>query len=336
MTTDAIIAERSPWPHRWALLLCCLTFPLLWVGGLVTTTDAGMAVPDWPGTYGYNMFLYPWETWLFGPWDLFIEHGHRLLASLVGMVTIGLLITVWRTDDRRWLRWLTVVALGLVLFQGILGGVRVTENERLIAMLHGCVGPLFFSLTVALVVLTSRSTLTSSTATPTSWGRLATLAAGFAYLQLTLGAAVRHIDAAAGPWSFATLVKFHLVMALVVAIHTLWLTWRARNSPQIARRLGFLLGGLVLVQIALGLATWLAKYGAPRWASAWMPANMEAITAGSLSQTHTVTAHSATGSLLLGLLVAMAVMAWRRSSESNPTQEPQLAGSPRRSDKCDV
>ena len=58
-----------------AWVLACATFPLLWVGGLITTTDAGMAVPDWPGTYGYNMFLYPWQTWLFGPWDLFIEHG---------------------------------------------------------------------------------------------------------------------------------------------------------------------------------------------------------------------------------------------------------------------
>ena len=69
----------------------CATFPLIWVGGLVTTYDAGMAVPDWPNTYGYNLFLYPWQTWLSGPWDLFIEHGHRLLGALVGMI-----------DDRAW------------------------------------------------------------------------------------------------------------------------------------------------------------------------------------------------------------------------------------------
>jgi hypothetical protein len=56
-------ADDSPWPHRVAILLACAVFPLIWVGGLVTTTDAGMAVPDWPTTYGYNMFLYPWQTW---------------------------------------------------------------------------------------------------------------------------------------------------------------------------------------------------------------------------------------------------------------------------------
>ena len=76
------------------MVLACATFPLVWVGGLVTTTDAGMAVPDWPSTYGYNLFLYPWQTWLAGPWDLFVEHGHRLLASAVGMLTIGLLIVL--------------------------------------------------------------------------------------------------------------------------------------------------------------------------------------------------------------------------------------------------
>ena len=63
------------------MVLVCATFPLIWVGGLVTTYEAGMAVPDWPTTYGYNLFLYPWQTWMLGPWDLFIEHGHRLAGG---------------------------------------------------------------------------------------------------------------------------------------------------------------------------------------------------------------------------------------------------------------
>src|SRR5436190_10251632 len=148
---------RSPRPHRLAVVLACATFPLVWVGGLVTTTDSGMAVPDWPNTYGYNLFLYPWQTWLLGPWDLFIEHGHRLLASAVGMLTIGLLILLWRTETRRWMKGLGFAALGLVIFQGVLGGLRVLLDERTLAMLHGCTGPLFFALTVALVVFTSRT-----------------------------------------------------------------------------------------------------------------------------------------------------------------------------------
>src|ERR1051325_109674 len=83
-------------PHRLAVALACATFPLIWVGGFVTTYKAGMAVPDWPNTYGYNLFLYPWQTWIYGPWHLFIEHGHRLLAAGVGLLTIAVAIAVWR------------------------------------------------------------------------------------------------------------------------------------------------------------------------------------------------------------------------------------------------
>lgn len=155
--TSASQVARSPWPHRWAVVLACATFPLVWVGGLVTTTDAGMAVPDWPNTYGYNLFLYPWTTWLSGPWDLFVEHGHRLLGATVGMLTIGLLVSLWMGEERRWVRNLGFAALALVIFQGVLGGMRVLLDERTLAMLHGCTGPLFFSLAVAMVVFTSKA-----------------------------------------------------------------------------------------------------------------------------------------------------------------------------------
>src|SRR6476660_6401420 len=147
---------RSPWPHRWAVALACATFPLVWVGGLVTTTDAGMAVPDWPNTYGYNLFLYPWQSWLAGPWDLFVEHGHRMLAATVGLITIIMLIVFMRSERRKWVRSMGFVALGLVIFQGALGGMRVLFDERTLAMLHGMTGPLFFGLTVALAVITSQ------------------------------------------------------------------------------------------------------------------------------------------------------------------------------------
>ena len=86
--------STSRLPHRIALLLAAVVFPLIWVGGLVTTTDAGMAVPDWPNTYGYNMFSYPLESWLFGPFDLMVEHGHRLLASLAGVISIALVLSL--------------------------------------------------------------------------------------------------------------------------------------------------------------------------------------------------------------------------------------------------
>src|SRR5258708_9766217 len=98
--SSAQLAVASRWPHRLAVLLACATAVLLWVGGMVTSMKAGMAVPDWPSTYGYNLFLYPWQTWVYGPWDLFVEHGHRLFASLVGLLTIALMISVWLADSR--------------------------------------------------------------------------------------------------------------------------------------------------------------------------------------------------------------------------------------------
>ena len=124
MQSSAPSTTLSPWPHRWAVVLACATFPLVWVGGLVTTTDAGMAVPDWPSTFGYNMFLYPWQSWLAGPWDLFVEHGHRLLASSVGLMTIGLVIVLAGSRAS----WLTY---GLVLAWT---GWRTLGVKRLLAV----------------------------------------------------------------------------------------------------------------------------------------------------------------------------------------------------------
>jgi len=195
-------------PHRWAVALACATFPLIWAGGLVTTYDAGMAVPDWPSTFGYNLFLYPWTTWFFGPWDLFIEHGHRLLGALVGLLTIGLLISVMRRDSRRWMKRLAVLALLLVLLQGGLGGARVLLNERFLALVHGCVGPLFFAYAAAMAVFTSRawrqpgSQAVSSAVENGSQQlqaqlyrvrHLALLTTGMIYAQLIVGAHVRHV-----------------------------------------------------------------------------------------------------------------------------------------------
>src|SRR5437868_8724978 len=149
--------RESHWQHRLVVALALVTFPLIWVGGLVTTYDAGMAVPDWPGTYGYNLLRYPRQTWIAGPWDLFIEHGHRLLGAAAGMLAIALVTVVFLTDRSRWLVAASLGALGLVIVQGVLGGARVVFDERLVAMVHGCTGPVFFAYLAALIVATSRS-----------------------------------------------------------------------------------------------------------------------------------------------------------------------------------
>ncbi len=123
------------WPHRLAVVLACATFPLLFIGGLVTSKGAGLAVPDWPTTFGYNMFLYPWSEMV---GNILYEHSHRLVASCVGLLTIALAMALWFGERRTWLRWLGVTALLVVIAQGILGGLRVVLRQDTFAILHAC------------------------------------------------------------------------------------------------------------------------------------------------------------------------------------------------------
>src|SRR5690606_10877834 len=110
------------WLHRYARLLVVATLLLLGAGGMVTSTNSGLSVPDWPTTYGHNMFTYPLSGMVGG---IFYEHGHRLIASAVGMLTIGLVLFLWRVEPRRWVRRLGWLALLAVVVQGVLGGLTV-------------------------------------------------------------------------------------------------------------------------------------------------------------------------------------------------------------------
>ena len=130
------------------------TFLLLGLGGLVTSHEAGMSVPDWPNTYGYNMFAFPVSKWIGG---IFYEHTHRLLASGVGLLTAILALWLWCRDARRWMRWLGVLAFALVALQGVLGGLRVTLAMDQLGIVHGALAQSFFVLICALALFTSRS-----------------------------------------------------------------------------------------------------------------------------------------------------------------------------------
>jgi heme a synthase len=300
------------------MVLACATFPLLWVGGLVTTTNSGMAVPDWPNTYGYNLFLYPWQSWLAGPWDLFIEHGHRLLASAVGLLTICLLMLLLRSDSRVWMKGLGFAALALVIFQGVLGGMRVLLDERTLAMLHGCTGPLFFAVTIALAVFTSRTWMTGEQQfdVPAAGNirRLAMATALLSYLQILLGAVLRHVPVDAQPGTFLLAVKSHLFLAAVLTIHILVLAGVVLYRLRHARPINYLaaaLAALVVCQVLLGIATWMEKFALPTWAAGWMSPHPVPVREGGWLQTHIITAHVATGSLILGVAVALALFAQR-------------------------
>ena len=309
--------QRSPWPRRLAVALALVTFPLIWVGGLVTTYDAGMAVPDWPGTYGYNLLAYPWMTWIAGPWDLFIEHGHRLLGAAAGLASIALVITAFRCDDRRWIRRAAIGALALVILQGALGGARVLFDERLVALIHACVGPLFFACLAVLVVATSQWWQAAEQQDSAAGRRLAQSAwvlAGVAYLQLILGGVVRHVPLAASPQVFRLALVFHLVVAGALAIQIAVASiqaWRAGSVRAGLRWPGMLLALLFTAQVLLGLATYVAKYSWPAWLGEYQFAAAYVVQEKSLTQSLITTAHVANGSLILFVSVLLAARASR-------------------------
>ena len=309
---------ESRWPHRLAVSLVCATFPLLWVGGLVTTYDAGMAVPDWPNTYGYNLFLYPWQSWVLGPWDVFIEHGHRLLGAAVGMLSIALVVVLWMRERRRWVRVLGVSVLLSVISQGVLGGLRVIENERLLAMVHGCFAPLVFSLTVAVAIVTSAQWKHPSDATLSMNAgkvhRLALFTTVLAYLQIVLGAQLRHHVADMSPSVFRAIVFGHLAVAAILFAHVLWLDISvARQHPRLValNRPCRWLAGLLALQLVLGVATWVTNFGWPRFAAdyAWT-AGYVPIAEGPL-QVNVTTAHVALGSLILVTALTVSLRSFR-------------------------
>ena len=186
--------EDNPWLHRFALLASLATLALIGLGGLVTSHGAGMAVPDWPTTYGYNMFLFPISQWVGG---IFYEHTHRLAGAAVGLLTIVLTVWLWLKKPRPWLRWLGIAALYGVVLQGVVGGLRVVLLKNPIGILHAALAQLFLVLVCTIALLTSRwwGRLEGSAcvaATPGGWRRLVLFTTILIFGQLILGAAMRH------------------------------------------------------------------------------------------------------------------------------------------------
>jgi len=178
-------------------------------------------------------------------------------------------------------------------------------------MIHGCVGPAFFAYTVALAVVTSRfwkAYQGSAPQLPASLFRVALLTAVFVYLQLLIGAQVRHVSVMASPGAFRITVIFHLLMATVVFFHIFQLLVFVLWQRSAARSLlcpAVVLACLIVAQLALGSSTWIVKYGWPDFLSQFSFAIGHTIHAKSFLQAVVVTAHVATGSLILGFAVAL-------------------------------
>src|ERR1700674_5907361 len=139
--------------HRFATFVAACTVLLVLAGSLVTSTNSGLAVPDWPTTYGSNMFAFPPSRWVGG---ILYEHGHRLIASTVGFLTIILAAWLWTADPRRWMRWLGVTALRGVIAQCVLGGLTVLLFlPAPVSTAHAGLAEIFFCITVAIALCTS-------------------------------------------------------------------------------------------------------------------------------------------------------------------------------------
>lgn len=294
------------WTHLIACLLVGVTAVLLSFGALVTTYEAAMAVPDWPGTYGHNLFLFPLGQWLHGPWDLFLEHGHRLLGAVTGIVTLVLAAVAWRSDTRPAVRWLAVAAVALVLVQGGLGGARVLLDDKTVAKVHACTGPLFFAVAVAIATLSRRSAAAAN-------GPVARVTVGLlvaAYLQLVAGAQLRHLDATVDPSTFRGLVGLHILGAVAVTVlAAVSAVVVSEGGSRAARGWSKAIVLLVAGQLLLGVGAWIANWGLP---SGLLPESWqwaEPLRARSVWSAAVVTGHVVLGMMILAASVVLAIAA---------------------------
>jgi heme a synthase len=308
---------------------------------MVTSKGAGLAVPDWPTTFGYNMFLFPVSKWIGG---ILFEHAHRLIASSVGFLSIILAIWLWYREDRQWLRSLGLIALALVILQGVLGGLRVTMLKDEIGILHACLAQAFLGLVVVIALATTKfwRTLSNVVVDAEKLAPIKTIAIAITvavYIQLALGATMRHqhrdlaildFPTAYGAWipdtseyklalinawrnahGFSEVSGFqiwlqmvHRFLALVIAVAVIVFCSRVgRDARRIAalRRLSILWLLLIFVQLMLG---------------AW--------TIWSNKAADIATAHVAMGAIMLCFGVSICAVCWR-VLQSQPDEGSTIA-----------
>jgi cytochrome c oxidase assembly protein subunit 15 len=297
---------------------------------MVTSKNVGLAVPDWPTTFGYNMFLFPFSKWVGG---ILFEHTHRLMGSVVGFLTIILAVWLWLSEDRQWMRNLGVIALMSVILQGILGGLRVTMMKDEIGIFHACIAQAFLGLLVFIALVTTNfwRSISNAIVDLKKLAPLKTLTIAITvaiYLQLALGATMRHqhrdlaildFPTANGAWipdtSAVALAKInawrdarglsdvtafqiwlqmaHRFLAFIIGIAVIVFYLRVwRDAPRITalKRLSLFWVVLVACQITLG---------------AW--------TIWSNKAADIATTHVAVGAMMVSLGVSISAISWRIS-----------------------
>jgi len=294
---SSAVADRRyrAWLNRFAWFTAFATLLLICSGGMVTSKGVGLAVPDWPTTFGYNMFLFPVSKWVGG---IFFEHTHRLIASTVGFLTIILAIWLWVGQDRHSIRNLGLIAVAGVILQGILGGLRVTMLKDQIGIFHACLAQAFLGLIVVIALMTTNywRLLSNVTIDLKKLAPLKTLAFAATiaiYVQLALGATMRHqhrdlaildFPTANGAWipdtspnalaqlnswrearGYSDVTAFqiwlqmaHRFLALIIAVAVFVFclrVWRDAGGVAALRRLSISWALLLFLQLALGAWT---------------------------------------------------------------------------------
>jgi cytochrome c oxidase assembly protein subunit 15 len=296
--------------------VAALAFLLIVAGGLVTSNNAGLAVPDWPTSFGH---LFKIPKMIGG---VKFEHTHRMIAEFVGVLTIIVAIWTWRVGKRRWMRGLTIGAVLGVIFQGVLGGLTVLNFlPPAISTAHATVGQTMFCMLAVIAVFTSRSWLdepaekiTRKDARPLL--RHCWMLIGFLYLQLILGAAFRHVWTKWGPmgsnhWPTHKIVHAllypHILNALLVAGLLLYVSLRALtrhgNIPHL-RRPAFWLLLLLIGQLLLGVSAYVVRV--IQGVNEAQP---------TMSLVAVTVAHLAVGALILALTMVLTIQAYRHTGE---------------------
>ncbi|MBI4550303.1 MAG: COX15/CtaA family protein [Candidatus Omnitrophica bacterium] len=283
--------------HRYCQAVAAATFLLIIAGGLVTSTGSGLAVPDWPLSYG--QFFPP----MIG--GIRFEHTHRVIAGTVGILTLILSIWLFRREQRGWVKRLGLAALAAVVVQAVLGGITVLYFlPDIVSVTHACLAQTFFGLTVAIALVTSKGWREDLPyefdRDPSSLRQILIATDVFLYLQLILGAVVRHTEGLG--------IAFHIVVALLVLLHvliTLQTASRITGEKKILRP-ALSLGLLVTIQFFLGLGAFIVKIVLKNTGAVPYPATV-----------FFATAHQATGALVLATALLLTMRVFRRLASRN-------------------
>ena len=339
----------NPWLTKFAVFTALATLFLIGVGGIVTSKGVGMSVPDWPTTYGYNMFLFPISQWVGGIRE---EHSHRLFASWVGFLTTILAVWIWIKEERRWLRWLGVAAFVGVVLQGVLGGMRVVLKMDGLGIPHAALAQTFLCLLIAISLFLSRwwqSNAKPPRAASEATSRLKPIfiaTTAFIFAQLMIGATMRHQHAGLAvpdfPLAYGKIYPATDPAAIErynhLRIHDT--QYNAITAGQIHLHMTHRLMAVVI--LALVVACWLktrrasANSSLRKLTSLWLglillQAVLGVVTVLKNKPADIATAHVVVGaaSLALGALISMmlARLAQRRSPETAPALRPAFAES---------